>query len=336
MKEMARILLEEYGVKQKKINTLARWDRVHMIRELSTIAASDNAKDEYGRYARGEKTKLRDKIDSYKKRIQEIWDRQLTFLKENEEEEALEKSEALLKEDDDSDSESDSDSDDDDDDDEHGAELFNKFQDTGKVNEIVSDRAGADGIGNASRSKNMPSQDTAEEARDLVRFQRENREKKINDEHASKAPSLSKPLRHDRNNGGRRFRNHDRKVIRRKVTKTYPDGTQTVTFQFIMPGDEERILKDLCKSTAKIGSTLTKKKTKLSTRRVGHLLFEEDESSIKMVAVKRRPNKGRGRRSDADYIQPRTKRMSGSQGKARQKTENKKPKRKRKKEEGRG
>lgn len=210
--------------------------------------------------------------------------------------------------------------------------MFNKFQDTGKVNEIVSDRAGADGIGNASRSKNMPSQDTAEEARDLVRFQRENREK-INDEHASKAPSLSKPLRHDRNNGGRRFRNHDRKVIRRKVTKTYPDGTQTVTFQFIMPGDEERISKDLCKSTAKIGSTITKKKTKLSTRRVGHLLFEEDESSIKMVAVKRRPNKGRGRRSDADYIQPRTKRMSGSQGKARQKTENKKPKRKRKKDD---
>jgi hypothetical protein len=204
--------------------------------------------------------------------------------------------------------------------------LFSKFQDTGKVNEIVSDRAGADGIGNASRSKNMPSQDTAEEARDLVRFQRENREKKINDEHASKAPSFSKPLGHDRHNGGRRFRNHDRKVIRRKVTKTYPDGRQTVTFQFIMLGDDERISKDLCKSTPKIGSTLTKKKTKLSPRRVGHLLFEEDESSIKMVAVKRGPNKGRGRRSDAD----RTKRMSGSQSKARQQTENKKRKRKRK------
>ncbi len=73
MKEMARILAEEYNVQQKYIDTLARWDRVHMIRELSTKAASDNAGDGMERYARGEKVKLRDKIDSYKRRIQEIW-----------------------------------------------------------------------------------------------------------------------------------------------------------------------------------------------------------------------------------------------------------------------
>jgi transcription initiation factor TFIID subunit 1 len=122
MKEMARILLEEYGVKQKDIQTLARWDRVHMIRELSTKAASDNAGDGMERYARGEKIKLRDKIDSYRKRIQEIWERQRSFLKEIEEEPPLEKSETLSKEDkgmskDDDDDDDDNDDDDNDDED---------------------------------------------------------------------------------------------------------------------------------------------------------------------------------------------------------------------------
>lgn len=63
---MARILLEKYGIQQKLIQTLNRWDRVHMIRELSTKAASDNAGDGMERYARVEKIKLRDKNDSYK------------------------------------------------------------------------------------------------------------------------------------------------------------------------------------------------------------------------------------------------------------------------------
>ena len=98
MKEMARILLEEYAVQPKHIATLGRWDRVHMIRELSTKAASDNTGDGMERYARGEKIKLRDKIDSYKKRIQEIWERQLTFLGEIEEEISSDKPEPLLKE----------------------------------------------------------------------------------------------------------------------------------------------------------------------------------------------------------------------------------------------
>lgn len=93
MKEMERILLEEYNVQEKYIKTLKRWDRVYMIRELSTKAASDNAGDGMERYARGEKVKLRDKIEGYRKRIQEIWERQKLFLKETEDEIAVEKSE---------------------------------------------------------------------------------------------------------------------------------------------------------------------------------------------------------------------------------------------------
>ena len=117
MKEMERILLEEYNVQEKYIKTLKRWDRVYMIRELSTKAASDNAGDGMERYARGEKVKLRDKIEGYRKRIQEIWERQKLFLKETEDEIAVEKSEekeGIVR----SEEEDEEDVDDDDDDDE--------------------------------------------------------------------------------------------------------------------------------------------------------------------------------------------------------------------------
>jgi transcription initiation factor TFIID subunit 1 len=44
MKQMAA-LLRSYNMPQKKIDTLKRWDRVHVIRELSTRAASDGIGD---------------------------------------------------------------------------------------------------------------------------------------------------------------------------------------------------------------------------------------------------------------------------------------------------
>merc|ERR1712129_646194 len=44
MKQMAS-LLRSYGLGQKNIDTLKRWDRVHFIRDLSTKAASDGMGD---------------------------------------------------------------------------------------------------------------------------------------------------------------------------------------------------------------------------------------------------------------------------------------------------
>jgi transcription initiation factor TFIID subunit 1 len=57
MKQMAA-LLRSYGMAQKQIDTLKRWDRVHVIRDLSTKAASDGIGDGLERFARGEKMKL--------------------------------------------------------------------------------------------------------------------------------------------------------------------------------------------------------------------------------------------------------------------------------------
>ena len=80
MKQMAS-LLRSYGMKDKQISVLKRWDRVHVIRDLSTKAASDGMGDEMGeRFARGEKLRLSDHRENYKKRVQEIWRRQIAAL----------------------------------------------------------------------------------------------------------------------------------------------------------------------------------------------------------------------------------------------------------------
>lgn len=81
MGQMASIL-RDYGMQQKDIDKLKRWDRVHCIRDLSTKAASDKMADGLERFARGEKMKLSDQKKIYKERIQEIWNRQKLALTE--------------------------------------------------------------------------------------------------------------------------------------------------------------------------------------------------------------------------------------------------------------
>ncbi len=81
MTQMASIL-RSYGLPQKDIDKLKRWDRVHCIRDLSTKAASDNMADGLEKFARGEKMKLSDQKKIYSERIQEIWERQRLALSE--------------------------------------------------------------------------------------------------------------------------------------------------------------------------------------------------------------------------------------------------------------
>ena len=79
MKQMAA-LLRSFGMAQKQIDTLKRWDRVHVIRDLSTRNASDGMGDGLERFARGEKMKLSEQKAVYRKRIQVIWKRQIAAL----------------------------------------------------------------------------------------------------------------------------------------------------------------------------------------------------------------------------------------------------------------
>lgn len=53
---------------------------MHVIRDLSTKAASDGLGDDMERFARGEKLRISDQRHNYKERIHEIWKRQVAAL----------------------------------------------------------------------------------------------------------------------------------------------------------------------------------------------------------------------------------------------------------------
>ncbi len=194
--------------------------------------------------------------------------------------------------------------------------LQKKMQDTKKKNELIR-----------KSEDSKPSQDTAEDAGHLAELIREQKE-----DQAFKASGDDKP-KHNTKYARNRF-HVDKKVIRKKVTRTDPDGSQTIVFKFIVDCDEETISnvsKHMKNKKAASGTFGTKKKSK--EVQVGHAMFEEDETSIKMIQVKKKTSRGRGRRSDGDYIPPKAKKVTGSQSKPKQKQEKKKQKRKREEDE---
>lgn len=251
MKQMAS-LLRSYGMKDKQIAVLKRWDRVHVIRDLSTKAASDGMGDELERFARGEKIRLSDQRQNYTQRIQEIWRRQVAALTADVGQEAAARSELVIGSTEDmadvdgiadaekiSESNNDSDSSDDDD---FFAEMELEMATTGEANRLVSGLR--DNGGGA-----LDSQELNKDAREFAALQRQREEERNITEGVDKKSSalgVERP----------KF-----KVVRRKITKasnlfsffvvsryffiltnlikiqTQPDGTQTVTFEFIVNRD---------------------------------------------------------------------------------------------------
>eukprot|EP00978_Attheya_sp_CCMP212_P011558 scaffold28550_cov41-Attheya_sp.AAC.1 len=264
MKQMAS-LLRSYGMGQKEIDKLKRWDRVHVIRDLSTKAASDGMGDGLERYARGEKMKLSDQKQMYRERIQEIWRRQRAAL-------ATDASElmaripvtsttpqaaapttadgdaattaALQKQMESKDGDGDSDSDSEDDD--FAAEFEEDMLDVHQTNQIVAahvrgDGGGEDGesAGGAALSRQMggDTQDLSKDARELAALKRQREE-----ERAAQEGLLSKPGAQTNTNINKQSM-IGRKVIRRRITKIHQDGTQTTTFKFIVdPHHVDRLL----------------------------------------------------------------------------------------------
>ena len=190
------------------------------------------------------------------------------------------------------------------------------MQDTKKTHQLVKER----------KNKNGLSQDTTDDAGDLAAFLREKEENS-----ALNKPKHEKKLRGDGKNYANRFKHMDKKVIRRKITKTHPDGTQTVTFEFIIDCNEDE-LAEVSKKAAlrRKKQNSEKKKSKTSNPPIGHSMFEEDETTFRTMPVKRGKTRGRNRNSDADYVQPK---KSSVSKKSKQKEGKKKQKRKRDEED---
>ncbi len=170
-----------------------------------------------------------------------------------------------------------------------------------------------------------PSQDTAEDAGDLAALMREREENQV--------LMKTRDIRDGTKGVFNRFQysNPNRKVIRKKIIKTHPDGKQTISFQFVINCDDETLSKisetsGRKKNTAFMGN---KKKAKQSLVPMRESMFEEDITAIKVVPLKRKAVRSRGRRSSSDPDYVATPARSSSQPKGKKKTEKKRVKRKR-------
>jgi hypothetical protein len=312
MKQMARIL-RSYGMAQKQIDTLKRWDRVHVIRDLSTKAASDGIGDGLERFARGEKMKLSEQKQMYRDRIQVIWKRQVAALSidssdgrasggdggaaaaeadEAAARPAQQKKETVGKDDSDSESE----------DDDFAAEMEEEMMDRPEANQLVAAQArDSGGIGadaSLGQLRNAAQdQDLSKDARELAALKRQREEERAAREGLSSLTPSKKPTN---------IAQHslvNRKIVRKKITKTHPDGRQTTTFKFVVHPEE----------VGKIMARLNQQKAHEKPRRkeipeyqaddkqIGHAFFEDEDdfeysSRGRGSMLKRR---GAGRRARA-------------------------------------
>jgi transcription initiation factor TFIID subunit 1 len=308
MKQMAA-LLRSYGMGQKYIDTLQRWDRVHVIRDLSTKAASDGLADGLERFARGEKMKLSEQKQIYNERIQVIWKRQIAALSvqgdrgigasgtdggmsdtEAESGPGEAKSKGAAETDKTSD-DSGSDSDDD-----LAAALEDEMLDRSEANQLVAAYAGGSEIGDRRGQlfAAAKDQDLTKDARELAALKRQREE-----ERAAKEGLDS--MRPEGDGVAADVLAADRKVIRKRITLTSPDGRQKTSFKFIVqPKEVGRIMERLQqkKGDDRPGFRETKYEHALDEKPPGHSMFEDEDdfeisSEGRFHAGRRR---GRGRR----------------------------------------
>jgi hypothetical protein len=187
--------------------------RVHVIRDLSTKAASDGMGDELERFARGEKLRLSDQRQNYTQRIQEIWRRQVAALSADVGNEASARSDLVIGSanvatdmdglsDADEEKGNGSNNSDSSDDDDFFAEMEMEMTNTGETNRLVS----------GLRGKNSGTLDTHElskDAREFAALQRQREEERVIQEGIDKKSGTF----------GIENPKSTFKVIRRKITK---------------------------------------------------------------------------------------------------------------------
>jgi transcription initiation factor TFIID subunit 1 len=315
MKQMARIL-RSYGMAQKQIDTLKRWDRVHVIRDLSTKAASDGIGDGLERFARGEKLKLSEQKQIYRDRIQVIWKRQLAALSIDPSEgragevggdvgeagDDAARSDQAKKNEDAEKEESDSESEDDD----FAAAMEAEMMDRSEANMLVAaqarDAGGAGGDAPLGQLRNAAQdKDLSKDARELAALKRQREEERQTREGlASLAPK----------DHGRQIPLLNRKIIRKKIIKTHPDGRQTISFKFIVHPEE------VGQVMARLAQQYTSDRVRLHDRpeyqpdekQIGHSIFEDEDdyelSNRGRGSLKRR-GRGRGRGGSMARAMPR-------------------------------
>jgi hypothetical protein len=185
---------------------------VHVIRDLSTKAASDGMGDELERFARGEKIRLSDQRQNYTQRIQEIWRRQVAALTADVGNEVTARSDSAigsakditdvdgLSDDDEEQGDGSNNDSDSSDDDDFFAEMEMEMTNTGETNRLVSGLRGKD-------AGALDTQELSKDAKEFAALQRQREEERV----------IREGL--DKNTHGQEKPKSTFKVIRRKITK---------------------------------------------------------------------------------------------------------------------
>ena len=280
MKQMGRIL-KSYGMATKQIDTLKRWDRVHVIRDLSTKAASDGIGDGLERFARGEKMKLSEQKQMYRERINVIWKRQIAALVSGAgggtgegddgdgpsevDDAAAARAAAQQKKEADAKEDSDSDTDDDD----FAADLEEEMMDQTEANQLVAGQTGGEASLGQLRSATQD-QALSNDARDLAALKRQREEERVAQEGlSSRTPAERSAVAVPQLN---------RKIIRKRITKTHPDGRQTTTFKFIVHRQEvEQIKRYLANDEYMPKQSHARIEYPPDDKQIGHAMFSDED-----------------------------------------------------------
>lgn len=307
MKEMEAILLS-YKMPKEKVDSLKRWDRVHIIREFSTKAASDGIGDGLERYARDEKMKLAEQKKMYRDRIQVIWKRQASALSvdpasivgpppSGKDGDGKEKSAPGEAEESDEDSE--------DEGDDFAEALEEEMMEQGNANRLLTE--GNDFSGDRSKLHNAARDEkVAKDAQDYAALRRQREEEKAAQESLS-----SRLVGH-----GGIYTGPHKKVIRRRIVKTHPDGRQTISFQYVIQPDEVgKIMARLKQQEEPRKLREISVKPRPDEKTPGHSFFEDDDdfefvSNSKKASLK--GGRGRGRTTP----KPRATQIAKTKGKA--------------------
>ena len=337
MKQMAKIL-RSYGMAEKQIATLKRWDRVHVIRDLSTKAAADGVGDGLERFARGEKMKLSEQKQMYRDRIQVIWKRQLAALAADnagdgrasgdgptgsgDVDEAVQTKVAQASKDTGGDSSSESD------DDDFEASMELEMMDRPETNQLVAAHAGAGGAAAGGALRNA-TQDQVQDARELAALKRQQEEERAQRE----GFSVITPAEHTKSM-------INRKIVRRRLIKTYPDGRQTVTFKYVTNPEEVGQIESklVLQKPQNRRKTWERPEYIPDDKQIGHAMFEDEDDfeyskSGRGIAGKRRGGGRRGRGGSSAKAPPGRKKGEFQFGKLKNKLTKEQRMKKRKRDE---
>ncbi len=295
---------------------------MHVIRDLSTKAASDGIGDGLERFARGEKLKLSEQKQMYRDRIQVIWKRQLAALSTDPADgravgmdiaggatdigegtasrgDQEKKKEDADKEDSDSESE----------DDDFAAAMEEEMMDRPEANMLVAAQAresgGAGADGNLGQLRNATQdQDLSKDARELAALKRQREEERLAREGLFSSAPSEQPMR--------KLPLINRKIIRKRITKTHPDGRQVTTFKFIVhPEEVGQVMARLQQKEDDRPRPRDRPEYPPDEKQIGHAIFEDEDdfefsSRGRGHGLKRRGGGRRGRGGSTARAMPRT------------------------------